>query len=57
MTPSLRGLSLIVKKKKEEPNIHAFNNVRNCTVYHNINKSHEYNMTRLQLGLLRIQMH
>lgn len=55
MTPSLCGLSRIVKKKKKQ-NIHAFNNVRKCIVYHYKNKSHEYNMTSLKLSLLRIQI-
>lgn len=45
MTPSLGGLSHIVKKKKKGQNIHAFNNVRKCTSYHNVHKSHEYIMT------------
>lgn len=47
---------LLSEKQKVEQNIHAFNNVRKCTVYHNVNKSHESDMTNLQLGLLRIQM-
>lgn len=41
MTPTLRALSHIVKEKKKQ-NINAFNNV-------------QYNMTGLQLGLLRIK--
>lgn len=59
MTPSLGGSSLIVKNKQKwkEQNIQAFNNVRKHTVYHNVKKSHDHNITSLQLGLLRIQMY
>lgn len=57
MMPFLNGLSLIVKKKKRvEQNNHAFN-VTKCVIYHNLNKSYKYNITSLQPGWLRIQMH